>query len=77
MSELIKHKPFNLPIATITYKNTEYVDIDTLRVLLTDYVPISKLEELMANCNDKTNPFALEDDLQTLINEVKKQCIGY
>lgn len=33
---------------------------------------IGKLEELMANCNDKTNPMALEDDLQKLIDETKK-----
>ena len=35
-------------------------------------VEVSKLEELMANCNDKTNPMALEDDLQKLIDDHKK-----
>jgi hypothetical protein len=35
-------------------------------------IPISKIEELIANCNDKTNFNALEDDLQTLIDETKK-----
>lgn len=35
-------------------------------------IPISKIEYLIANCNDKTNFNALEDDLQTLIDEAKQ-----
>ncbi len=34
-------------------------------------IPISKIEELIANCEDKVNPHALENDLLSLIDDIK------
>lgn len=53
--------------ATVYGVDNESIDKWNVR----ESIPISKIEELIANCFDKHLPSALEDDLQEQINKVK------